>query len=131
MVLSLKTYVLAKDKSEWKTGTFTKVLSKTTKDTAQEFVNLLAGLSTKVNGETTSLKAMVFFTLDRMRLLKEDLTKGWFQTVNQSKSFLQMVLTMRATFKTTKDKAPESATTQTAISMRANGQEINVLAEEK
>lgn len=42
-----------------------------------------------------------------------------------------MVLTMRATFKTTKDKAPESATTQTAISMRANGQEINVLAEEK
>lgn len=85
LALFLKTYVLGKDKSEWKTVTSTKVLSKTTKDTVQDFANLQAELSIKENGETTCPKATVFFTLDKTKSLKEDSIKVWCQAANQSK----------------------------------------------
>lgn len=85
LALFLKIYVLAKDKFEWKTVMSIKELSKTTKDTVPEFANFPAELSIKENGETTSLKVTVFFTLDKMKLLKVDSIKAWFQIVNQSK----------------------------------------------
>jgi len=83
--LFLKIYVLDKDKSEWKTVMSIKELLKTTKDTALEFANFQQELSIKENGETISLKAMVFFTLDKTKLLKVDSIKAWFQILNQSK----------------------------------------------
>ena len=83
--LFLKIYALDKDKSEWKTVMSIKELLKTTKDTALEFANFQPELSIKENGETISLKAMVFFTPDKTKLLKVDSIKAWFQILNQSK----------------------------------------------
>jgi hypothetical protein len=71
--------------SVWKTVISTKELLKTTKDTAQESVSSHRVLSTKENGETIIHRETVFFTPDKTKLLKVDLTKEWFQTVNQSK----------------------------------------------
>jgi len=76
-------YDLVMDPSEWKTAMSTKELLKMTKDTAQVFANLLAGLSIKENGETIIPRETVFFTPARTKSLKVDSIKEWFQTVNR------------------------------------------------
>ena len=79
LALFLKMYVLAKDQSEWKTVMSIKELLKTIKDTVLVFANFPAELSIKENGETIILKATVFFTLDKTKLLKVDSIKAWFR----------------------------------------------------
>ena len=85
MVPFPKMFDRAMDQSEWRMVISIKVLLKTTRDTEQESANSHLVLSTKENGETIILREMVFYTLDKTKLLKVDSTKEWFQTVNQSK----------------------------------------------
>ena len=131
MAPSPKTYVRGRDKSVWKMETFTKGLSKTIKDTVRAFANSQVAVSTKENGETISLKAMVFFTLAEMKSLKVDSTKAWFPTVNLSKLSWLMGVTTKETTAIISDMELEYAIIQTAISTKGSGPQINVLVEER
>ena len=129
LALFPKTYAQVRDKSAWNAEMSTRALSKTTKDTAQAFASLPVVLCTKVNGEMTSPKAMEFFTLAKMKSLKEDLTREWFPTANLSKLFWLMAVTMKATTATIRDTELECATIPTGISTRDSGLQTNESAE--